>query len=203
MSRRSLVPALRERDWKHLISVGIVVVFFGNIFSKDIMSIGYSLAGRISGAGKEAAPNRIAADPLRNFVIPQNAQWRTAYWLANEIPGRINDGLSLLRRHTVSDTRLLVLALTDPFSFALGLTPPKGVLAWWDLNYSFNERAHPAPDLLFAETNYVMIPILRDDDRGCCQPTVHVLLDLYGQYLKAHFYEVERSASWILMKRST
>lgn len=202
LGAQSLVPALRDRDWKYLISVGIVVVFFGNIFSKDIMSIGYSIAGSISSAGKETVTNRIAADSLRNFVIPRNAQWRTAYWLANEFPGRINDGLSLLQRHASSDTRLLVLALTDPFSFALGLPPAKGVLAWWDLNYSFNEQAHPAPSHLFAEANYVMVPILREEDKGCCQPTVHVLLDLYGQYLKAHFFEIGRSGSWILMKRS-
>jgi hypothetical protein len=201
MSRPPLLMALQERDWKHLVPVAIVVVFFGNIVSKDIMSIGYSVAGRISSADQEAAPNRFAADPLSNFVIPPDAQWRTAYWLANEIPARINDGLSLLRRHTDSDARLLVLALTDPFSFALGLTPPKGVLAWWDLNYSFNERAHPAPEILFAEARSVMVPILREGDKGCCQPTVHVLLDLYGPYLNAHFFEVERSASWILMRR--
>jgi len=195
--------ALRERNWKYLSSVAIIVfAFFGNIFSKDVLAIGHSIAGNAAGRAEGAATDRFDADRLRNFVIPHDSQWHTAYWMANEIPDRINDGLALIRRHANSESKLVVLALTDPFSFPLGLKPAKGTPMWWDLNYSFNERSHPASSTVFSDADFVLIPILRDSDKGCCQPTVQALVDLYGKYLKEHFSEIERSKFWILLKRS-
>jgi hypothetical protein len=83
----------------------------------------------------------------------------------------------------------------------LGLPPPKGVPLWWDLGISFNEKNSPAPDALFSEANFVVVPIFRDSDEGCCQATVRALINLYGKYLKEHFFEAERSDSWMLLKR--
>jgi hypothetical protein len=195
--------ALRERNWKYLSSVAIIVfAFFGNIFSKDLLAIGHSIAGKAAGAADAAAPNRFDAVRLRNFVIPHSSQWHTAYWLANEIPERINDGLALIRRHANPESKLVVLALTDPFSFPLELKPAKGVPTWWDLNYSFNKRVHPTPGAVFSDADFVLIPILREGDKGCCQPTVQALVEIYGKYLKEHFSEIERSTFWILLKRS-
>ena len=193
----------KAKNWKYIASTVIVVfVFFANIVVKDLWSIGNSFVGSLHAKSAENEMQRFDSARLRNFRIPATSHWRTAYWQANEVPAAINDGLSLIRRHVDKNDQIVVLALTDPFSFALGLVPPKDVPLWWDLDFSFNRGVHPSPEQLFAHADYVLYPVLRESDKGCCYETVETLLKLYGDYIGKHFIAEERSSSWALLKRA-
>jgi hypothetical protein len=96
----------------------------------------------------------------------------------------------------------VALALTDPFSFALGLPPPRGVPLWWDLSFNFNRSNYPMPERLFSEADFVVYPIVRPRDEGCCQETVLVLHELYDGYLRQHYVEIDRSTYWVLLQKT-
>ena len=198
----SPLTEIRKKNWKYVVSAGVIVLgFFANIVVKDIWSIGNSLAGSAYAAAAENQEQRFDSPRLHNFLIPATSRWRTSYWEADKVPEAINDGLQLIRRHIDKDGQINVLALTDPFSFALGLVPPKGIPVWWDMDFSFSATAHPSYDQVFGQSNFVLYPILRASDKGCCRDNVEALLGIYGTTLERDFAEVERSKYWILLKR--
>jgi hypothetical protein len=182
-----------------LSSLIVVAVLFGSVFLSDVLSLARSVRGDLLSGPLASQP--FDATRLRDFTIPYTSHWNTAYSRAGNVPVRINDGLGLLRRHASPRSRLVVLALTDPFSFALGLTPPRGVPLWWDLSFNFDRANYPAPERIFSEADFVMYPIVRQGDEGCCQETVRVLRELYGGYLARHYAEADRSAYWVLLEK--
>jgi hypothetical protein len=113
----------------------------------------------------------------------------------------LNDGFALLHRHIKSGESVATIALTNPFSFALALPPPRGVPLWWDLGISFNRNSHPNPEQALGGAQWVMIPRMIPG-QGCCQATVETMLDLYDSYLAQHYTEAERTNNWILLRRT-
>lgn len=135
---------------------------------------------------------RFTDDQLRDFVIPANAQWQTAYRPAKAVPGMTDDG-------PPGDT-VFTVALTDPFSFALSLPSSRGGPLWWDVGIDFDRTTHPDADRALGDAHWVMIPRMVPG-QGCCQETAQLMLDLYGSYLAQHFAETERTSDWILLAR--
>jgi hypothetical protein len=133
--------------------------------------------------------------------VPHTSQWKTAYWQAKDTPARINEGIELLRRHVSADTKLFAVAFTNPFSFALELPPPKGPPLWWDINFSVSTDDFPKPDSIFSNVDMVIIPIMRDEDDGCCKDVVHRMMEIYGDYIEEHFQELEQTENWDLVIR--
>jgi hypothetical protein len=194
--------APNSHTWRSAwIVLGLPLVLFFQIFISDARSLANSLERRDYVASGAPASQRFDAEPLRDFVIPDWSNWKTAYWLAKEVPSKINEGLLVLRRNGVEHRKTLVLALTDPFSFALGLPSPKGVPLWWDLNMSHSEGQYPPPGPLFTEVDNVMLPILDERAEGCCKETAVKLREEYDTYLREHFTEVDHSDNWLLLKR--
>ena len=183
------------------IVLALPLILFSLIFINDVRSLANSLERRDYVASAAPASQRFDAEPLRDFVIPHWSNWETAYWIAKEVPSKINEGLLVLRRNAVERRHTLVLALTDPFSFALGVPSPKGVPLWWDLNVSHTEGKYPPPGPLFAEAENVMLPILDERAKGCCKETAVRMREEYDAYLKEHFTEVDHSDNWLLLKR--
>ena len=202
--RKPTVSAARPNPterWPYVVSSLIVVgVFFGGIFVKDVLSLTYARSGREDTQTVAAKLRQFEAANLGDFVIP-SSDFQTAYSRTGDVPGRINDGLALLRRHVSPRSRLAVLGLTDPFSFALGLTPPRGAPLWWDLNISFNSNHYPRAERVFSEADLVMYPVAVEPKDGCCWETVSALHELYDRYLTRHYAEVDRSKYWVLLER--
>lgn len=147
-------------------------------------------------------PQRFDSPRLDDFVIPSNSSRATAYWPSRDVPARINEGLRLLRSSNVGrESTVLTIALTDPFTYARQGRHAENTPLWWDLYYSFSEDEHPTSGKLFADVDYVMVPILRPTDAGCCKKTVTEMLALYGDYLDAHYAVVAQSADWKLLGR--
>jgi len=152
--------------------------------------------------GSNGTPEHFDSPRLDDFVIPSNSPWKTAYWRSRDMPARINEGLRLLRSSNVArDSTVLTMALTDPFTYARGGRHAEHTPLWWDLYYSFSAAQHPASRKLFADVDYVMEPLLRPTDAGCCKSTIAEMLALYGGYLKTHYAAVARSPDWTLLKR--
>ncbi len=183
-----------------LLGVGaLVLIAAGPIVGKDAMGLGKAVSLR----GEEVHPQesqRMHSDHLRDFVIPADATWSTAYRMASDVPSMINDGIALLGRHISPGDQVFTVALTNPFSFAMSLPPGRGEPLWWDLNINFNRTSHPDPTVLDG-ARWVMVPTTPLGE-GCCQATVAAMLELYGPHLAEHYTEVERTADWILLMRS-
>lgn len=177
----------------------LLLAIVAPIAGKDILGIGQAVEQRIA-AVESPASQRIASEHLRDFVVPPDTTWQTAYRTANSVPTMLNDGIDLLHRHIAPGDKVAAVALTNPFSFALDLPPAGGVL-WWDLDISFSSASHPDPDLAFGDARWIMVPRMISG-QGCCQATVSAMLDMYGPYLQQHFTEVERTGDWILLSRT-
>jgi hypothetical protein len=203
MQTRPVSHSVSGDNWKYVLCfVLIFFVFLGRIAWKDAYSLVNMIAWNEYRIAQGPAPQHFEAEPLRDFVIPATSEWRTAYSRAKQVPARVNDGLALIRRHVPRQRKILVLAFTDPFSFALGLVPPRNVPLWWDPGFSFNEAVHPTPTTLFSDADFVVIPILRESDDGCCLEIQSALSKLYGDYLSEHFSEIGRSEFWSLLVKS-
>lgn len=184
-----------------LIILIMIPVFFSYTTMKDIASIGYSTYWDIRRLKSVQLSQRFQSDALYDFVIPSNSDWATAYWTARDVPGRINEGLALLRHHINHNSRIFCLCFTDPFSFGLGLSPAVNTPLWWDENFSFNAKVYPKPEVLFQSVDFVIEPVFTEDDMGCCKDTVSLMGNLYGEYLKDKFSEIDYSSHWLLLAR--
>jgi hypothetical protein len=176
----------------------VIALFIGG---RDALSIADTTAMRGYRVDQAPASQRITEPRLRNFVVPATSEHRTQFWRAAVMPPKINDGLALLRVHVGQDARLMVFALTDPFSFPLGLAPPTGGPLWWDRNFNYNLDHYPPAEQVFAEVTHVMIPQIHAEDDGCCKHVVADLEQMYGPYVAEHFVEVGRTETWVLLER--
>jgi hypothetical protein len=176
----------------------VLALFIGG---RDALSIADTTAMRSYRVEGAPASQRIDAPRLRDFVIPHTSEHRTQIWRAAAMPPKVNDGLALLRAHVDQDARLMVFALTDPFSFPLGLAPPTGGPLWWDRNFNYNLDHYPPAEQVFAEVTHVMVPQIHAEDDGCCKHVVADLEQMYGPYVAQHFAEVGRTDTWVLLAR--
>jgi hypothetical protein len=184
------------------IALAVCLPFFcGEILVRDVTSLSYSFAWNLWKRPSFPASRHIRSATLGDFLVPARTDHVTAYWLARDHPDNINDGIDLLRPHVNPSSRVACIAFANPFSFALEVLPPKGGPLWWDLNFSFDRNTFPPPEQFLSDATLVMIPRLTDRSRGCCFETVDVMMELYGDYLEARFYEADRSAKWRLLAR--
>jgi hypothetical protein len=194
-----------EDRWRPLVVGGILVSILssaGPIAGRDALSIADTTLWRGYRVCGVEASQRFDAPPLRkDLVVPSTSTQPTQYWAARDMPERLNDGLALLRRHVTPESRVFNVAITDPFSFALGLTPPTGGLLWWDRNLSYAPGSPPAAEAVFRDVTLIMIPVLKPTDRGCCRDPLEDMPVMYGAYWAAHFDEVDRARFWRLLAR--
>lgn len=195
--------ALDDR-FKRPAQIGALVVtalIGAYIGGKDALSVADTTAWRAYRIAEAPASQRLDAPRLHNFVIPHTSTHRTQIWRAAVMPPRVNDGLVLLREHVGPDSRLMVFALSDPFSFPLELAPPTGGPLWWDRNFNYNLEHYPPAEQVFTEVTHVMIPQVHPEDDGCCQHVVSDLEQMYGGYVRENFTEVGRTETWVLFER--
>jgi hypothetical protein len=185
---------------KRLLAATVVLLFFTPPVLRDLGSIAHSASQRSYRIAGAPASQRFDAPRLSDFVVPGDADWQTMFWRAHYTPQRINDGLGLLRAHADGDSRLFVFAVTDPFSYALGLRQPRGAPVWWDEHLSFNDERFPEADEVFAEVNLIMIPIVHASDDGCCIEVMRRMLDLYKTNIDDAFVEIDRTEHWVLLR---
>ena len=205
--RRQNAEQLAQRGtavrFAHASSLVLVVpVFCGTILVPDLASCAYAWAWNVEKRPVYSPSRRIHSTNLRDFYVPESTQHITAYWPARDHPARINDGIDLLQRYLQRGDRVTTVAFGNPFSFALGLMPARDGPLWWDLNFSFDRLHHPAAEDFLGDASLVMVPRLADRSNGCCFATADVVLELYGDYLHAHFHELASTDTWLLYRRN-
>jgi hypothetical protein len=189
------------RNWHYLLGAAIVIFgIAGPIFAKDAQSIANSAAWRDYRVTGAPASQRIQAAPLRDFIIPHNVEWTTEIWKSAEVPSRLNDGLALARRYVGPSQSILTLAFSNPIPYGLGSRPARGVPVWFDFDANYNLAHFRDPNLLFADVDFITIPIARPGAVGGNR-NIDALQRIYGPYLSEHYVEVGRSTYWVLLKR--
>ena len=169
------------------------------IAGRDALALGQAMSYR----GYVAYPpssQLFDAAPLRDFVIPADASYVTAYRDSNTLPAMINNGLSLLRQNIRPGQSLFTLAYTDPFDMALGLPLSRCGPLWWDLGFDFDQQHHPDAQCAIGDATWVIIPRMMPG-QGCCQETVSVMLNLYSGYLSRYYHKAQQTSDWILLRR--
>jgi hypothetical protein len=179
----------------------ILPLIAGPTMVRDIGSFGYSSLWHLRERQQFDPSRRMHSATLRDFDVPASVTHVTSYWPARDHPANINDGIDLLRRHLQPGDRVTTIAYTNPFTFALGLQPALDGPQWWDLNFSFDRKHHPAADSLLGSASLVMVPRFTDRSQGWNFDTVDLMLELYGDYLQAHFQLLESSEHWMLYRR--
>lgn len=181
-------------------AVLIIVILFGEIVWKDVRALeqSYARAAERTSAGETG--QYFDSQRLHDFYIPKHSNWNTAYSRAGEVPARINDGLALVKGHVMPHNALVVLALADPFSFALNIRPAAGPPLWWDLGFSFARNRAPPASSVFKNADWVVYPVLKNGD-GCCMDTVFALLELYDKFLEENYVLAGQSLYWRILRR--
>jgi hypothetical protein len=175
-------------------------IFCGPILARDAASSAYVITWDITKRPAFPEFQRMHSVHLRNFYVPSSSDHITAYWPAREYPARINDGIDLLQKYIRKSDRLTTIALTNPFSFAVGAMPARDGLLWWRPGYSYDKKHHPSAEAFLGDTTLVMIPLVPPSRFGF--DTVDVLLGLYGDYLRANFHELASTDTWRLYQRN-
>jgi hypothetical protein len=153
----------------------------------------------------DAAPLRDMRIPLPFYMTPESIgkalQAGTLMWRGNAGDAYpyvvwVNDGLSLLRPHISPDSHVVVLEFSNPFSFALGLTPPKGDTFVWHYGRDYDESHFLAPQRVFRDATHVMIP------KAPRTLETETLSRIYAPILAAEFRRVGESGLWALYARA-
>jgi hypothetical protein len=109
----------------------------------------------------------------------------------------VNDGLTLVNQFRRTDDTIMSLDFSNPFSYALGMTPAPGGAITLHYGVNFSEAHHPAAQRLFGGASLVIVPKQPTDPRlGIGIPLV------YGPYLKTHFHLIGESPGWWLYRHN-
>ncbi len=179
----------------------IVPLCCGATLVRDLGSLAYAAAWNgLARPGFNRA-GQIEAVGFCDFIVPP---WTTSGVLnegisAAEYPAKINDGLRLLRRHANESSHVMAMDFSNPFTYALGLTPPKGDALFWAIGYSFNPKWFPEAERTFRDVTIVMVP--RVPSTVGEAPTSQFMMAIYGDYLKAHFEKAEETQYWAIWLR--
>jgi len=168
------------------------------IAGQDALALGKAASYRGYVASPPAS-QAMDAGPYRDFVVPANSQWQTAYRTAYMMPSMINDGLRLLRANVRPGQVVYALAGTNPFSFALSLPPGGCGPVWWDLDYDFDQQHHASAQCTLGDAAWVIIPRMLPGQPP--DTTVSLLLRVDSGYLSENFRQVAETSNWILLRR--
>lgn len=198
--------AARPQSWSArrylLLIVGLAVLFAGTtapIAGKNALALGEAISYR-SYVANPPASQQFASGPLRDFVIPTNTNYQTAYRASRALPAMINNGLALLRQNVHPGQTVFTLAYTDPFYLAMHLPLGHCGPLWWDLNYDFDAADHVSAQCAIGDSTWVIVPRMVAG-QGCCQETVSVMLHLYSGYLSRYYHRARQTADWTLFRR--
>ena len=108
----------------------------------------------------------------------------------------IAEGLEFMRGRVAVDDAIVVFDMTDPLTAPLGLRPTSyGFPLFW-AGGGFTRMLHPPPEQFFSNATYALVPVVPYSQRQ-----LDLMMEIYGQYLAAHFQYVESSGHWDLWRK--
>jgi hypothetical protein len=177
VAARAAFAGLRPRFRGAVVAVAAVLTV--GLAVKELAAVRFAL-GLHAQPPRAVRSVRVAAAPMADvlYIVP--------HWVA-----AINDGIASIRTVGPERPRVLVTDLANPFSFAMGLEPPRGDALWWHLGTTFSATVHPAPESVFATVNVILEP-----EREIDAPTVRAMWAIYGEYIRERFEPVADTAYW-------
>lgn len=120
-------------------------------------------------AGARLAGLRLGAKPdpepkvglvVSGAVSPEvfNKLVPTPSLAGSELQVVLDEGVRTLRSLDQADGRVLTLAFSSPFAYALGAPPPRGGASWYDPGRTFGGDSPLDPAVVLADVDVVMVP---------------------------------------------
>jgi hypothetical protein len=158
-------------------------VFIVGSITLDSASLGHALGVRLR--GEKIDDSTFNSPRLSGFQDYET--WYVAL---------VNDGIGLLQKYRHPSDTVASLDFSNPFSYALGIAPPRGGTPT-GLQYrtNFDDDHHLSPEFLFGRATLVMVPETFTD--VTLQQTIP---RIYGPYLHKNFHLVGQTASWRLYR---
>ncbi len=150
----------------------------------------------VAGLRIEARPRTIPTEAVRGGLRAGATTWREQNGEAYPYVLWFNAGAALLKDRLSSRPRVLVMDLSNPFSFALGLTPPTGDALFWHYGRDFDERHFPAPSRVFHTVTDVMIP-----KTPIHATATKALQRIYAPVLQRDFQKAAENDLWVRYER--
>jgi hypothetical protein len=131
--------------------------------------------------------------PARHRLVGRGFEAEVPFPLTDAFPLSEAEGLRLLQKHLKPGDQLVTLDFSNPFNFALGLTPARGDALWWHEGKTFSRRTHLPADRVFADADWII----------AAKRWEHEVMPLYGGFIGDFYVEVDSTAAWTLYKRRT
>lgn len=100
--------------------------------------------------------------------------------------------------HGRQDAIVLPFTWSNPIPFLLGLRPVLHEVAWWDPDRTFNAAIKPAPRVILASVDYVLVP-----RHHTFHDTGEEMWAAYGTLLQREFKPVDHTPYWDLWTRKS
>ncbi|MEZ6030278.1 MAG: hypothetical protein R3C46_11065 [Hyphomonadaceae bacterium] len=100
-------------------------------------------------------------------------------------------GVEDLKRVVRRGETVNTLDMTNPFPFLMNLRAPKGGWLTLHMNRTISEDVHPAPEVMFADSDHVMIAKM-----SMVQSTADLMKQVYGDWLDANYGERVETLYW-------
>ena len=150
----------------------------------------------LAGLRLEPRPDDISTEAVRGSLRAGAIDWREDAGDAYPYVLWFNAGVDLLRDRLAARPRVLVMDLSNPFSFALGLEPPTGDALFWHYKRDFDLVHFPDPSRVFGTVTDVMIP-----KTPIHRFATNTLRQIYGPVLARDFRLAAENDLWIRYQR--
>jgi len=101
-----------------------------------------------------------------------------------------------LNRHVRPQDRPLYLGFMNVLPYHYGLEPPRGLLAWMDVDRNLSLAAHPEPQAMLDDVTLVVVPHMMQD-----MGYFPELMTIYGPAIRESFTAVEQNDQWSIWRR--
>jgi len=131
--------------------------------------------------------------PARHHLVGRGFEAEVPFPRTDAFPLGEADGLRLLQKHLQPGDKLVTLDVSNPFNFALGLTPARGDALGWHEGKTFSRRTHLQAERVFADADWIIAA-----KRG-----EREVMPVYRGFIRDFYVDVDSTAAWTLYKRRT
>ena len=170
---------------RNLGALALFALLFVPTFVIDCKTVLF--AARDAAKSKWVSTETLQSTALNDFHFVKNG---TRFAEMREYMETLDEGIQLLRRHSDPRMRLTAWIFSDPFHFALGLTPAQGGLVGM-ADTSVAEHSHPPMKQMLGDATHILVD---DEDRA-------LMREAYGAEWNAlHLEVVEHTQHFTLFE---
>lgn len=199
---------------RYLVVSAFMVSTLGIVFNRSISLVDQGIASRREEVREPAPWSDIPAlhgvyiaERENSFKLLQQASNDIELWEAYHYINRMGrkesmrqgeymtalmEGMKELRAVMRPGDSIAMLDMANPFPFLMQARSAKGSYITLDGDRTISESLHPDPEVLFADTDHVMIP-----KAAMQQHTIQLVHELYDDWLTANYEQREETLYWV------